>query len=639
MNSFLPYVVFLLFVNSVFSQDGLDSIAFAKADVGGKILYYNKMSKKDRGDNHLYFINQFSKYDTVEPCSENWFDLTLIIADIYNSSKDYINSIINLKKLKSHKCLSNEQKLLVMYKLKAIYNKLHLYSDIFELNNEIKEIAKANPNVIKYDTIYALNSTLYNKLRLYEKAALALEEELEVLRVKNNANPLVISMGYNNLGFYHFKAGSYDSAIKNFKRVLEFSEIYIGKETFPKFNEINSLAKGNLGQVYVRQGLYREAIPFLKEEISGNSKSHSNDVTNLVHTYNLIAECYLHTGKEEKAIEYFKANESLMTELKVEFPKVGFYKNKAAYFLKKGNIDSVYHYYEKAYDLNNHLKSRGLNKVLASNEISYQKNEEEKKLRQAILDLKEKEIMRETRIKKITMVLGVILSGFLFYSLVNVYLLRKQKKVIQQKNEQIKTSLFEKKLLLKEIHHRVKNNLQIISGLLLIQQKNTKNEELQSILKDGQTRIESVALVHEILCESESIKKVNISKHLNRLIGGLKKTLCNPNKNIEIKVSALDIHLETNMVLPISLIVNETINNAYKYAFVNAEKGQILVTLCQNIDDEIILTIKDDGVGFIDENYRSNFSLGYELICGLAQQMNADLKISNNNGTQVSLRF
>ena len=207
----------------------------------------------------------------------------------------------------------------------------------------------------------------------------------------------------------------------------------------------------------------------------------------------------------------------------------------------------------------------------------------------------------------------------------------------KKSEEMLNASLKEKELLLKEIHHRVKNNMQIITSLLNLQKSYTKNKETWDILNECQNRVLSMALVHEKLYQTKDLARIDIGAYLRDLTAYLFR--CYGVSSINRKIETNDVFLNIDTAIPCGLIVHELVSNAIKYAFADGREGTIGVQLHPQ-DDRFVLRVEDDGVGFPREiDYREVGSLGLKLVNTLAAQLDGEVQMECGQGTRFSIAF
>lgn len=185
----------------------------------------------------------------------------------------------------------------------------------------------------------------------------------------------------------------------------------------------------------------------------------------------------------------------------------------------------------------------------------------------------------------------------------------------KQASQQLKAALAEKEVLLRELHHRVKNNLQIISGLLYLQGYHLNNPDLISILKASRDRIESMAHIHDQLCRSHSLARIDLKEYVSTLAKNLYSSLCTRSSNIQLLLDIAPIELNPNLAIYCGLIINELLSNALKYAFPEGQFGTIGIRIHQESKQELVLKIWDTGIGLApDFNLDTCHSLGLPLV-------------------------
>jgi two-component sensor histidine kinase len=207
--------------------------------------------------------------------------------------------------------------------------------------------------------------------------------------------------------------------------------------------------------------------------------------------------------------------------------------------------------------------------------------------------------------------------------------------------DQMRAALKEKEVLLAEIHHRVKNNLQIISSLMALQSDQVSDQRVVGALKDSQSRIRSIALIHEQLYRSANLSQIDFSHYLTDLTSALMQTHGSGSPTVRIVASAQNVVLDISHALPCGLIINELVSNALKHAFPGGRRGEIHVSFVGTDDHVYALTVSDNGLGLPEGfDLRSAVTLGLRLVANLAQvQLKGDLEVDGRGGTTFRIRF
>lgn len=209
----------------------------------------------------------------------------------------------------------------------------------------------------------------------------------------------------------------------------------------------------------------------------------------------------------------------------------------------------------------------------------------------------------------------------------------------RKKSEQaIKNSLKEKELLLQEIHHRVKNNMQIISSLLNLQSSFIEDEEIENILKDSQSRVKSMALVHEKLYQADDLAQINAAEYIRSLTTSMFHNY-SVHPGVELILDVGDVFFNIDTAVPLGLVINELVSNSLKYAFPDDRTGKIQISLKQSSEEgKYILIVEDDGVGFPEDiDFLNSPSLGLQLVKTLVNQLNGTIELDRNKGTSFKI--
>jgi two-component sensor histidine kinase len=217
-----------------------------------------------------------------------------------------------------------------------------------------------------------------------------------------------------------------------------------------------------------------------------------------------------------------------------------------------------------------------------------------------------------------------------------------QHEVVQRRKAEqlIRASLEEKEVLLKEIHHRVKNNLQVISSLLSMQGRGIRDPEMLAKFKDSESRVKTMALIHEKLYRSDDLAKVDFADYVQNLTSYLRRSFMTSSQNVAIMNDIEAVKLGVDVAVPSGLIINELVSNSLKHAFPDNRRGKIIIDFREMAPGEYRLKVSDNGIGF-PENFdlqRSN-SLGMQLVTTLASQISGTLEIDRSEGTAFRLTF
>lgn len=235
----------------------------------------------------------------------------------------------------------------------------------------------------------------------------------------------------------------------------------------------------------------------------------------------------------------------------------------------------------------------------------------------------------------------------------------------QRAEEQIKASLREKEVLLREIHHRVKNNLQVISSLLSLQSRYIHDSQALEMFKESQDRVKAMAVIHEKMYQSRDLVRIHFGEYVRSVAGSLFRNYAGQANGIDLKIDVADVFLGIDTAIPCALIINELLSNSLKHAFPAGRKGAIHIDLRPAAsapaqsgpvptasaparsravpgapEKQFILTVRDDGVGFPSGvDFRNSSSLGLQIVTALTKQLDGTIELSNGGGSTFQLVF
>lgn len=206
--------------------------------------------------------------------------------------------------------------------------------------------------------------------------------------------------------------------------------------------------------------------------------------------------------------------------------------------------------------------------------------------------------------------------------------------------EQIRAALKEKEVLLREIHHRVKNNMQIISSLLNLQATQLKDKKDLFLFKETQNRIRSLALVHEKLYQSKNLSMIDFAEYIRSLITYLWQFFMIDSETIRLHLDLEEAYFDINTAIPCGLIVNELVSNILKHAFPVGRKGEVRIVLVRADGNKFMLVVQDDGIGFPENlDFRKSETLGMQIVTMLVQQLDGTIELEREEGTTFKIVF
>jgi len=372
------------------------------------------------------------------------------------------------------------------------------------------------------------------------------------------------------------------------------------------------LVLSKISDAYYRVGMFKSAYESLKQQKRLGSIGNADYKDNL--KKDLVQASEMNTAQNEIEI--------LRLEKKLTFEK-----------LDKNRLNNLF--------LSSELKFK--TELLHSEELIRKsiENENNLKIKQLELNqLQQKELEHANEIQKLSIkrsnlnvVLFALLSALIAILTFFLYHLYKKQKF---KHSIIERQSKELEMINKEVHHRVKNNLQVIASLLDLQSNSARSIELKEILQESKQRVQSMAFIHQNLYEAEGIQNVDMKGYINTLSKHLLNSYPLVNKKIEIELAIDSIQLQMDTVISIGMIVNELITNAIKYAFSDISNGVIFVGL-QKMEGKLLLIVKDNGSGINTEEISLNSGFGYKIIRSFCQKLKATLNIVSESGTKITI--
>lgn len=648
----------------------------------GKAMLLDAKIDKERGNKNSAFpkmkqvISYFEKNNMTEQSGIGYEELSFL----YDNAPENFDAKIKLKE----KALALFKKSGAKLKQASILKDLgELYTMKGEPEQAIQLLKQSlaiyqSAKFREIQGIYNLLSQAEIQKADYEQALrYGISAEKTALMV--NDNSLQLSAIYSNIGMVYYYLRQNDDAMKYWEKALNVAK---------KHNDngyIRTVAN-NMSTMLIRQREFSRAIAMIKEykrkyPIDDKQFEMTEDYI-LFSTYTILKQFYHAEPYYKKLVAYYGENGERNNNQVSLLRSFVFYhyqtKNYPAMYRKaklfdslakkNGNdmlrsenhliwfkadsaqgkyADAIKHYqlYKKFSDtVFNGEKSRQINSL----KIQFETDQKDKNIQLLTQKgkLQEIQITNDTVMKYVFTgsILVLILFAALLYNRSRLKTsankkLELKRKQIDEQNEQLKKLLSEKEWLLKEIHHRVKNNLQIVISLLNTQSAYLDNEDALMAIQNSQHRMHAMSLIHQKLYQSDNLSTIDMSWYIYELISYIKECYLSE-KNIRFVLDTEKVFLDVAQAVPMGLIVNEAVNNTVKYAFPGDKSGEVLVSFKNTEGNHYRLIISDNGVG-LPENFDPDEteSLGMNLMRGLTDQLDGTFSLENSNGLKIIITF
>jgi two-component sensor histidine kinase len=580
------------------------------------------------------YLNESYEIATKSKNYDLAFRLSIPLSYIYHSETKFSKGIPLLEAIYTRKAvLSNDILKQILIKLEEEYR---------GTNNIEKAI------LIRKERI--ANNFINNYWEIYRDCGLyeAAKKDLLQFEKKPNKNTIALLQYHFLLGGLYFEMKQLDSAKKEYniglietRKMIE--DRYVTDYNIGKLKYWEACFMGLTIKCNIANGDFNKAIPTLLHDINNSIENTDNKTDMMIE----LSKCYIHNKSFNIAKIYLDSAEKLLLE-KISKPlKLTFLSTKSEFYKAIFQYDSALMYY-KAYNnyrdtLQKNLQQNQSILLLAQMEITNRRTELLESKQSLIESIKEND-----RQKIILLVLlfflitSVMLTGAIY---VNNIAKSKSKDKIEAQNiminahaEKIEAQFDHNQILLKELHHRVKNNLQVMYSLLNLQKRRNKDIDTIETLASIQNRIHTMALVHQNLYNSGDFELVEILNYIKTLSDHLSTIYKIDKQKIDLKLEINEnIKLPIETVVAIGLIINEAASNSFKYAFKNKIQGELLIkTVC--IENSIEVTIQDNGEGIKIINAKDN-SLGMKLIDLMCLQLKATHTLEHTNGVTHFIKF
>lgn len=592
---------------------------------------YTENSAYDWLDNITVYLGNAQKVeDTV---SEQFYQI--MKAQIYYDLGDYDKSLaIAIKLYKEKQKLGFDIKKVLLNLMDYNYAQLQLFDKELEIRKEKKDLGITS-NIAFYD--------IYSSLGLHRKA---MEDYImETKKAIKDDDFYGLAQYHNNIGNYLRLDKSTSVALTKYKEAKGYIDVFLNNIANVKTeseiingNYLRGIIEGNIGRCYLQLKQFEEAIPYLDSGIATINEYNTGKFSTEAVEFKLeLADCYLQLENYEMVEKYLNStNPSIKIDnilkknrlLATYYDKTNDPKNALIYLKRNAVIQDSLNNSESS------LKKQQLAAVFGQDLANTRSmiDEQKEALERSRKDMQAK----DERINFVFISLVFTLLGFagMFYAYLRSI---KTQRLIAEQKHIIENSLVEKDSLLKEIHHRVKNNLQMVSSLLSLQTKNTKSKAAIEALEEGKSRVKAMALIHQKLYQNDDLSVIEMQGYIESLINSIQSVYKKGGHNINITIDAEGVELDIDRAIPFGLVLNELVSNSFKYAFPeDDENGKIYIHIRKNAEQGFF-EYTDNGVGLPeDTDERANASMGIRLMNRLVNQLQSTLNIDK---TSEGVRF
>ena len=467
--------------------------------------------------------------------------------------------------------------------------------------------------------IYSQMSDYPNALEQYE---LSLKISIEI------GNKISETSNLSNIGSVYFAIKDYPKALGYFQQGLKLSQ------AMGDFN-YQAIDLQNIGSVYTNLKDYEKAVSTFQQALKiAQSTGNKNSEANVLNNFGLV---YIELADYPKAIGYEKEGLKLAKEIGAADLMRDAWKGISTIYEKMHQSDKALDAYKQYITLRDSIVNVDKQKEITRKQMQFGFDTKEAvaKAEQDKLDAQAKARFDKETLQKNAFI-GAAFLLFIICCLV-VYGYRrniKQKALLKTKNEKIE-------LLMRELHHRVKNNLQIVSGLLRVQAKSSgqSGTEAGALLREGKNRVEAMSLIHQRLYQRDDITEIDMPEYIRNLVLTVAESFGFSEDKLDLILDVESIDLDAQTAIPIGLIINEVLSNCFKYAYKEINNARMEISMHRK-GDNLQLRIADNGAGIpMHHMSGNNNSFGMKMINMLTKQLNGNLEVLNNGGALFNFNF
>ncbi|QNF33401.1 sensor histidine kinase [Adhaeribacter swui] len=493
---------------------------------------------------------------------------------------------------------------------------------------ELAQQSQLNPEL---PVIYSIIGNLYKEKKNYPKALESATKGLEAARTLKDTANIIFHIRLKALF-----TRSYGTELKDSTLINQGFKIYLNgltlAESSPTFEKDRIAYYNNIAQIYLTDRKdYQRAIYYAQKALAIATKY--KQFTSLTYSYNWLGESYFKLGQQEQGLQYLQQALQFAQQIKLPYREMEIYQVIARCNQQRGNYQQAFAYFTRYDLLRDSLALLENLRLMNELEVQYEAGRKD----QEINVLTQKSKTRAMQMYATLGIMGVlVISGVIFG--LQFRTIRRKNSLLNSQNEQINEQAEKLKLLMKELHHRVKNNLQIVSSLLSLQSNRLQDEDARKAVKVGRQRIEAMSLIHRSLYQQDQPNLVNMPEYITDLVESLMESFGVDKNQLTLDLHVSVTELDVDKALPLGLIINEWVTNAFKYAYQYVPEPRLSISLHDS--NGLQLHIQDNGPGLpaaIWEKPQTSF--GLKLVKVLSKQLNGNCSVENHHGTTFTLHI
>lgn len=464
--------------------------------------------------------------------------------------------------------------------------------------------------------------TILDQEKRDDKALEAFGDALQLFR--QDGDSIWVANVNNNIAGVLTRQLKYDSALHHYAQA-ERLLIDAQQQAYA------ASVRMNMGHIRIKQGRPQEAVGSLRQAVMSYPEDEDESVRSFIHS--LLGLALSRTGGLDSALFHLRSGLSIAEAAGARTERMYALEHLAEHFARTGSYKEAYERQQMAVALRDSILNEQRSAQIAEMQEKYESGLKDAQLAENEAQLKQRAVVIRAVAGGALLLLVAALFAYRAYRLK-----KRTSEQLAAKNAIIDAQLKEKELLVREIHHRVKNNLQVVSSLLDLQSRRITDQQAQDAMTSSRHRVHSMALIHQDLYRDDDLMGIAMPGYVDKLVGSLSAGLKLDDDRIRVVADVEPLSLDVDTAIPIGLILNELITNAFKYAFPDGRSGEVRITVRRE-GGKLLLEVRDNGVGYDPHAQRGaeSTNFGMEMIRSFARKLRAEWSITNDGGTVARL--